>query len=181
MAWLRSFALLLVATTLWACGSNNSNNSGGTATTPIDACIQTGTCNNTLYNNYTAYGWMAYPQHHTGFYQYYGNTPYYNYCSCPSGYRPVYNAQFGLGCYNENSFQAYSYGAAYFGYNFGTGTPQNTQWVNIPRISGYSGYNDNSCFNSVAESCYVDVANSCTVGKRCAQTAAGSRIGICVN
>lgn len=165
-------ALLLVLTA--GCGDSKKGN--GTANTVLDQCIANGTCTNAVYNSYQQFGWSAYPNHQNGYYQYYQNSPYYNYCSCPSGARPVYNQHFGLGCYSQSNFQPFAGYASYFGYQ-----SYNTHWVNIPRISNVEGYPSNGCFSSVAESCYVTSGTStCSAGKSCLPTAAGSPIGICV-
>ncbi|MFP5519135.1 MAG: hypothetical protein ACLGGX_04485 [Bdellovibrionia bacterium] len=178
---------------------SSSNNNTGTATTPLDACIQQGTCNSSLYNNYTNYGWVAHPytgyyqypnsyQHQVGYYNYYGASPYYNYCSCPSGFQAVYSAHIGLGCLRDNYYQAYSaysiftpYVQIQAGFNLGTGTPMNNHWVNIPRISNMEGYANNSClFTNTATACYVGAQNTCASGSQCIPTAAGSPIGLCI-
>lgn len=166
-------SLLILLTT--GCGDSKSNT--GTANTVLDQCVANGTCTNVVYNSYSQYGWSAYPNYVNGYAQFYAGSPYYNYCACPNGTRPVYNQYFGLGCYSQSNFQPFAAYASYYGY-----ATYNTHWVNIPRISNLEGYPDNGCFSNVAESCYVrSGTNTCSSGKTCLPTAAGSPLGICIN
>jgi len=162
-------ASLVMPLVLAACGSNNSS-SGTTATVPPPTnCIDgSAYCNSNYYNQNN--GYSAYPYNP----YYYGSTG--NFCNCPVGYRPVYNANYGLGCVSMSSFQPYAYGAVYWGWG-----ANNNQWVNIPQVSNTQGYpSSSSCYQNIAQSCFVDQVNSCGAGATCQPTAGGSRLGVCL-
>ncbi|MBL7543501.1 MAG: hypothetical protein JNL11_06770 [Bdellovibrionaceae bacterium] len=136
----------------------------------------TGTCNPQLYNQYSAYGFSAYP--YTNFYAYnwgngYSQVPL---CDCPANSRPVYNSTIGMGCVSIQYFQPISTGVYYWSL-----TPNNYQWVNWSQVSNTTGTigNFNNCYQQIAQSCFTDVANACGSGFVCQATAGGSRLGIC--
>lgn len=187
--WIASF--ILMPFLIIACaddkGSNPSPAAAETIATvppPTTSCVDGTTyCNSHLYSNYN--GFYAYPKN-----PYYYNLNYSwnahfggnyggyigNFCNCPVGTRPVYNAQFGLGCVSQFSFQPYISAAVYWGYG-----ANNNQWVNIPQVSNSQGYpSQNSCYQNVVQSCFVDQLNSCGAGRLCQTTGGGSRLGICV-
>lgn len=135
-----------------------------------------GTCNPSLYNQYSTYGFTAYP--YTSFYNYnWGNGySYMPLCDCPVNTRPVYNGTMGLGCISIQYFQPISTGAYFWSL-----TPNNYQWVNWTQVSNISGNvgTMSNCYQQVAQACFIDVANSCGTGFICQPTSGGSRIGIC--
>jgi hypothetical protein len=166
-------------------GSSNSSN--GNAAVPTNACVSNpSSCQSGVYQqgygfqNYnsgynTSYGYP--PGGQNGFY-YTNNSAYL--CSCPAGSVPTYNNYGGLGCVQNNLVSGGGY--AYFGWGAGTSNANNHQWVNIPQVSNYTGYNNNSsCYNGVVQSCLVDQAASCSAGYTCRASAAQSRLGLCVS
>jgi hypothetical protein len=172
--------------TLGCAQSSDSNNQQTTQTTATvlstDCVTYPQNCNPNYYNN--SYGFQP-----NGYYNnyYYNNNGYnpYNYsaglCNCPSGTMPTYNAYSGMGCVNVNfantgGFSAY----AYFGVGYGYGA-NNSQWMNIPQVSNYVGYNQQNCYNGVVQSCATDQVNSCGNGYTCRASNAGSRLGLCVS
>lgn len=141
------------------------------AAAPSAACMNGTTyCDSSLYGFNR--GFSAYPQNP------YDNPNAGNFCSCPTGQRPVYNGQYGLGCISNSSFQAYAANAVYWTWAAG-----NNQWVNQPQISNTQGYfgNSSSCYKDVAQTCFVDQPNSCGTGLACIATAGASRVGICAS
>lgn len=179
-------------------GSNNSGNSGNNnQTNPAmnNVCLNNpAACQNQTYQQgqgfspyNTSYDPYGYNQggYNNGFPGSYYNGSFHTnngsyLCNCPTGTVPTYNDYGGLGCVQANYAQASGYGYAYFG--FGTGnTSINNQWVNIPQISNYTGYNQSNCYNGVVQSCFVDQANTCTQGYSCKATTAQSRLGLCVS
>lgn len=176
-------ACILMPLYFAACGDKkNSDNTVATVPPPTN-CIDGSTyCNSNQYNGYN--GFSAYPNNPYFYNTAYAWNSYYgtgggyygNFCNCPTGSRPVYNGQFGMGCVSVNAFQPYAHGAMYWGWGGG-----NSQWVNLQQISNTQGYPaNNGCYQNIAQSCFVDQANSCGVGATCQATGGGSRIGICV-
>ncbi len=179
-SWILNCILMpLAATSLIVACANNQNSGNGVATPPPPPtnCVDGTTyCNSNQY--YGNSGFSAYPNNPYFFnnsYTWNNGGNYGSFCNCPYGTRPVYNGQFGLGCVATSSFQSYSSGAIYWGLG-----ANNNQWVNVPQISNSQGYPQNTCYQSVAQSCFVDQANSCGAGLTCQTTGGASRIGICV-
>lgn len=118
---------------------------------------------------------------------YYGNyQPGYNpflygngyLCNCPAGTVPTYNNYSGLGCVQTNLIYGYAYIS--FGY-----AANNNQWTNMPQISNMVGYGYNpqnqSCHNSVVQSCLVGDNAACGTGYTCRINSASARLGVCVS
>lgn len=124
------------------------------------------------YTNYggynTGYAWGA------AFYTM-NNSSYL--CNCPAGTMPTYNTYGGLGCVSNQLVGGF-YGSVYFGWGSGA---TNNQWVNIPQVSNYSGYNQSNCYNGVVQSCLVDQPGMCGSGSTCQASSAQSRLGLCVS
>lgn len=166
-------------------GSDSNNNNGNNTTTPINGdCVNNpSSCQQGVYNQ--GYGFYpynnGYPYNYQGGFYYTNNSAYL--CNCPAGSMPTYNNYGGLGCVSSN--YAYGYGGyAYFGWGAGSYSgASNNQWVNIPQVSNYTGYNQSNgnCYNGVVQSCLVDQASSCSAGYTCRATAAQSRLGLCVS
>ncbi|MFZ3228666.1 MAG: hypothetical protein WA160_00550 [Pseudobdellovibrio sp.] len=95
-------------------------------------------------------------------------------CNCGPGSIPTYNGFAGLGC--AETSQSYGYGYAYFGWG-----ANNNQWVNIPQISNYQGYSQQSCYNGVVQSCFTDQPTTCSAGFSCRANSASTRLGLCVS
>jgi hypothetical protein len=167
-----------------SCQGENNNNSNNAAAMNNVCVTNPAACQSGVYqqgygfqpytNGYnTGYG---YPNGQNGF-QWMNNSAYL--CSCPAGSIPTYNSYGGLGCVNNTLISGGGY--AYFGWGTGSGATNN-QWMNIPQISNYTGYNNNSsCYNGVVQSCLVDQPSSCSAGYTCRATAAQSRVGLCVS
>lgn len=127
------------------------------------------------YNNGNGYGGYNGSNYQGGYQT--SNSAYL--CNCPGGTIPTYNNYGGLGCVN-NTYVSGNGGHAYFHFNIGGST--NNQWTNIPQISNYTGYtNQSSCYNGVVQSCLVDQAATCSAGYTCRATSAQSRLGLCVS
>lgn len=189
---LQSILLLATAVTLSSCSKSKSS-SHATST----QCLQdpyTGGCDNSQYNQYSAYGYQAYPYGSVPGYssnpnsiyryetsQYYST--YYGYgnsqlCSCPQGSRPVYNGNMGTGCLAQGNFP--NYARTYY-WSWSAGHTNNNQYVNMPQMSNINGNLSNGgCYNNVAWSCLVGQANQCPSGTSCTATAQNSPIGVCV-
>jgi hypothetical protein len=161
-----------------------------TVTTMTTDCVNNPQlCNTSAYNN--TYGYQPYNNYNSGGYFYNngvygtGSGPgYYNangnsLCNCPQGTVPTYNTFAGMGCVNSGMVGG-GYGYAYFGYGYGGGA-NNNQWTNIPQVSNYVGYNSQSCYNGVVQSCLTDQQNMCSGGYTCRASSAGSRLGLCVS
>ena len=89
----------------------------------------------------------------------------------------------GMGCVNSGMMSG-GYGYVYFGYGYGYGagsSANNNQWTNIPQVSNYVGYNSQSCYNGVVQSCMTDQQIMCSSGYTCRASSAGSRLGLCVS
>lgn len=166
-------------------GLSACNNGGGSQTPAQNMNAQC--VNNPQYCNSNYY------QQNPGFYPYGNNYGYGGYgygyggyspftymnnaaylCNCPVGTVPTYNTYAGLGCVQMS--QVYGYGYAYFGYG-----ANNQQWVNIPQVSNYTGYQGNGCYNGVVQSCLVDQPASCSAGYTCRAQDASSRLGFCTS
>ncbi len=175
------FATLTAITFLgFSCAkSGGSTVQQPTATTMNTDCVNNPQlCNNNYYNN--NYGFQPYNYNNGGYYNAVGS----NLCNCPSGTMPTYNAYAGMGCVNANVVNSGGsgglYGYAYFGYGTGSGA-NNNQWMNIPQVSNYVGYNNQSCYNGVVQSCMTDQQNMCSTGFTCIASNASSRMGLCVS
>lgn len=178
---------------LVSCNKKSKSDNNGTST----QCFYdpyTGGCNNTLYNNYSAYGYQAYPYGQmpgyssdpNSMYRYQLNSYYSSYygagnsqlCSCPQGSRPVYNGMMGTGCVAQNAIPHYS--RTYY-WSWSAGSTYNNHYVNMPQMSNINGSLANGgCYNNVAWSCLVGQANQCPSGTTCAATAQNSPIGVCI-
>ncbi len=185
--------LAMISLALTACpGGNSGNNNNGNviAETPIDPRCLNGTtyCPQYNYNQYRQYGWMAYPH-----YYYNGYAATGAFCSCPSGYTPTYHSSWGLGCVSNSyasslfNYAVYWNTYAYFG-NYAYGTVSSPVYSNnssnIPQVSNISNANyGTSCNygNNLSQTCFVNQANSCGINARCAPTASGSPIGLCIS
>lgn len=193
---LKIVVAILGSILLFGCGNDKkSSNRIGTST----HCLYnsyTGGCDNSMYNNYSQYGFQAYPYYGAPGYSSNPNSPfryqidqYYGFgwgtssqlCSCPQGTRPVYNGGLGLGCANAsalpNFLPIYYHGTQSIG-----GPGLNNHYVNIPQQSNMTGayYNYGGCYGNVAWSCMVNQANQCPSGTACRATAQNSPIGVCV-
>lgn len=181
-------ALVSSAFFIFSCQpSNNWSNSNSNVTAPNNICVTNpASCQSGLYQQ--GYGFQPYgPGYNTGYgypagaqngFYYVNNSAYL--CSCPAGSLPTYNSYGGLGCVNSTLISGGGY--AYFGWSLGINGATNNQWTNIPQISNYTGYqNNSSCYNGVVQSCLVDQPASCSSGYTCRATAAQSRLGLCVS
>lgn len=161
----------------------NNKSDGGNSTVvaappaPSNQCVSynNGVCSNQVYNNYSNYGFSAYPYTNWNPYSY-NNYSYIPLCDCPVNYRPVYNGSIGMGCVAIQYFNPIAVGVYYWSL-----TPNNYQWVNISQVSNISNSygSQTNCYQNVAQACYTDQANSCGTGYICRPTAGGSRLGIC--
>ncbi|GEM_PF-6354001 len=164
-----------------ACGSKDEGGNK-TAVSPLElSCINgTASCNNSYYNNYQNYGWMAYP----GFQYGYNYATYFNQyglCNCPSNYMPVYNGMWGLGCVRTDIVQPFSYYFWTFGPYSYPANEYPTNWPQYSNVGGGANPSTTSCTRTLAQSCFINQANSCGIGATCRQTTGGSVLGICVN
>ena len=159
-------------------------------------CLQdpyTGGCNNSVYNNYSGYGYQAYPYGQNGYYEntnsmyrYQSNYSYQGYgtggnslCACPQGSRPVYNGNMGTGCIAQSAIP--NYARTYY-WSWSAGNTNNNHYVNWNQMSNINDSSANSgCYNNVAWSCAVGQSNQCPTGTTCAATAQNSPIGVCVH
>lgn len=167
-----------------ACQPNNDGNGGNTqVTTPLNMSCLNGSayCNSNQYAQY--YGWMPYP----GLYNYaYDYTSYFNqygFCNCPSGYAPVYNGSFGLGCVNTQILEPYvgfTFNWQWGTWSYTTAAPQTT--INYPQYSNIPGASNSaySCSRTLTQSCLLDQGNTCGTGATCRQVISGSNLGVCV-
>ncbi len=171
-------ATILLAFLMSSCQKGNDNNSNMN-----NVCVTNpAACQPQVYNQ--GYGFQPYAGTQGGYGYPYGaqNGSYYTnnaayLCSCPVGSLPTYNTHGGLGCVNNNLIHGGGY--AYFGWESGA---SNNQWNNIPQISNYTGYNNqSSCYNGVVQSCLVDQPSMCSSGYTCRASAAQSRLGLCVS
>lgn len=181
--------LILFITTLFVVAACQQDNSGGTANpgtpvvTPLSmSCINgTAYCNNSAYTQH--YGWLPYPGMYNYAYDYTNHFNQYGFCNCPSGYMPVYNGTYGLGCVNTQILEPYQ--GVYFYWQWGqlgytTAAPQATtnfpQYSNIPGTIN-SAYN---CSRTLTQSCLLDQGNTCGTGATCRQVFPGSNLGVCI-
>jgi hypothetical protein len=181
------YRVLLLFLVLSGCqqGSNNSNEN----TQVNNICVtQPSACQPQVYQQNP--GFQPYDHGQNGFHNGYPSN-YYNgayhtnngslLCNCPAGSVPTYNNYGGLGCVQLNYLQGSVNGYAYFGLSGSLGGATNRQWVNIPQISNYKGYDQSSCYNGVIQSCLVDQQSTCSQGYTCKATAAQSRLGLCIS
>lgn len=175
-------ATLILAFLMSSCQSGNDNNSNNGAALNNVCVTNPAACQPGVYNQ--GHGFQPYVGPQGGFGQPYGAQGGFHYtnnsaylCSCPVGSLPTYNSYGGLGCVNNNLIHGCGY--AYFGWGSGA---SNNQWNNIPQISNYTGYNNqSSCYNGVVQSCLVDQPSTCSSGYTCRASAAQSRLGLCVS
>ena len=168
------------------CDSSVYNNNYGYQAYPVNF-YQYGGYNNYYYNywwpNYQNYYGSYYNNYSYGYNNYnnyynnYNSSQYYGYfCDCPVGSRPVYNAQMGMGCVQDQVFGAVAPYASYFYLQ-----ANSNNLVNITQVPSVGGsVTGGTCQNNIAQSCAVDLANTCGAGMRCQVTSGSSRIGICV-
>lgn len=182
MKMIKLFYVLVLSVGIYSCQKNSDDSQMNTQ------CVNNpALCNGQIYqqNNgfypYTNYGYnyggynQGYPNYSGGIY-YTGNSGYL--CNCPTGSIPTYNSYGGLGCVNNAYMGGSAY--AYFGL-YGNGATNN-QWMNIPQISNYTGYNQSSCYNGVVQSCLVNQSQTtCSAGYTCRATTAQSNLGLCVS
>lgn len=172
------FCALVAGLVMFSSCQKSSNNDANMNAVCINNPYQ---CQNGIYSQnygYSPYYNNGYGYNNAGF----GNAFYYTnnsayLCNCPVGTMPTYNAYGGLGCVNINMMGGFG-GYAYFGWNMGA---TNNQWMNIPQVSNYTGYNQSSCYNGVVQSCIVNQANACSAGYTCRANSASSNIGLCVS
>jgi hypothetical protein len=158
-----------------ACNNNKNNNQQQIATTPVlssDCMVNAGAYNGTNCN-------FAYGQHIP-----FQNYPYNNYdlsnrfsngfCGCGNNATAVYNNSWGLGCISRQYLTTSQYIYYFWDYS-------NTQWVNVPQTntgtSYYSGYNNNSCYQSLV-ACDASNVNSCGGFGQCTPVS-NTNIGVC--
>ncbi len=184
--------VVLSTTALLSCGSKSSSNNSATSTQCLNDPYMDG-CNNAMYNNYSGYGYQAYPyaggtpgytSDPNSMYRYQNTMYYQNYgmygnslCACPQGTRPVYNGSMGTGCVSQAMMP--NYARTYY-WSLSAGQSYNNHYVNFNQVSNINGNSaNNGCYNNVAWSCLVG-QNQCPEGNVCAPTAQNSPIGICV-
>ncbi len=107
------------------------------------------------------------------------NNIYDSLCNCPAGTMPTYNSYSGMGCVNSNFSNNTGY-SAYAYISIGS-RANNSQWMNIPQVSNYVGYGNQSCYNGAVQSCATDQPSSCASGYTCRASNASSRLGLCVS
>jgi hypothetical protein len=178
--------ILIVSTLAFiGCGNKSSSSNNNSTSTTCFTNPTTGGCDNSVYNNYYAYGYQAYPygysynsnsifRYQTNYYSGYGSAL----CSCPSGSRPVYNGAMGTGCLAQS--QIPNYVPVYY-WSFTANYTANNQYVNMPQMSNINGGMSNGgCYNNVAWTCQVGQTNQCPSGSVCTSTVSNSPIGLCV-
>ena len=135
-----------------------------------------GSCDPTLYNQYSPYGFSAYPYTSFNSYNWSSGYNYMPLCDCPINTRPVYNGSIGLGCVSIQQFEPIATGAYFWSLS-----PNNYQWVNWTQVSNTNGAigSMSNCYQQVASACFIDTPNSCGTGYTCQATSGGSRLGIC--
>lgn len=167
-------------------GSGNTANNT-TATTPLSMdCINGNTyCNNNQYYQYQ--GFRPYPGLHNYAYNYVNQFYNQGFCNCPSGFSPVYNESFGLGCVATGYMQNVGMTVTW-NWSFGHFAGQSNAYVpaaphsynNYPQSSNINQQTTHqACTRTLAHSCFVNQPNSCGTGAFCRQTVVGSTLGIC--
>ncbi len=190
-----TYSLILLASTLAIVGCNKSKSDNNATSTQ---CLQDpyyGGCNNSVYNNYYGYGYQSYPyggmpgytSDPNSIYRYQLNNYYtnsygagnYQLCSCPSGTRPVYNGNWGIGCAAQSAIPQY---APVYYWSWSANNTANNQYVNWGQVSNINpSVNSNSgCYSNVAWSCLVGQVNQCPSGSTCQATAQNAPIGVCI-
>ncbi|MCM2281550.1 MAG: hypothetical protein NDI61_06860 [Bdellovibrionaceae bacterium] len=197
-AFVPSLVLLVIATTLVACGKNDKsgeNSSGGTVATlpqPSQRCLDT--FSTQAWSPYRQYGFFPYDTYtayaEAGIHMQYGHsyqyqfgypsqpymsspypawTPQRGFCGCPAGTVPVCDNSAGMACVSQGHLNNMPYRT--WGFD-----PIQSNW----NQSGWGQmYAQNSCYQSIAQSCQVG-SLQCGPGALCMATVAGSPIGICV-
>lgn len=182
---MKTFTFLTLSVIVLAFSSCQKSNQDAVVPTVTTDCLNNpNLCNSGLYQQvpgFTAYNYNGlYGNGFYGSYQY-GYNPFLqgngSLCSCPAGTVPTYNNYAGLGCVQSTMI----YGYAYISFGYGA---SNNQWTNMPQISNIVGYSYNqnqSCYNTVVQSCFVGDASSCGSGYSCRINSASARLGICVS
>jgi hypothetical protein len=161
--------------------ANSSPNGGGgvIAGTPQTRCNLPNTPGGQSFctpDYYRQNGWQPYP------YQWnYGQ----QFCGCPSGTRPVWTLEYGLGCAPDNYYQSlYSQypNRSYFGVWDPYAPTYWSQWYNnnnnIPQTT-YQPTTQN-CYPEAVRACDTRYPNTCGNGGECRPAGGGSIFGICV-
>lgn len=154
-----------------ACAKNNNDSSKKVANTPV-ATSQCMLSTGTISGSTCLYDYSR----HTGFRNYvydaYATNGAFSYglCGCQSGYAPIYNNSWGLGCVQNTYVNSNNY--IYYSWN-----STNTQWVNIPQTAP-SIPTTGSCVSDAMYACDPTLSNSCGINGSCLAVG-GSRLGIC--
>ncbi len=104
------------------------------------------------------------------------------FCGCPSGYRPVFNYNWGLACapgFWQPNYSYYNVVAINVQSLFNS--PQNGQWTSIPQMT-YSPATSGSASACGAQASVVcDTRNpaTCTGGSQCIAVGGGTYMGLC--
>lgn len=204
---LSTLGISLVIFMVVACGTRKQGYDQYASQPTSLACLNgVGNCDNSSYNQYSQYGFQAYPGNPTiagnqnglpnqgyspngalvGSQNGYPNphmvtnnmSLYGNFCSCPSGTRPVYNGQIGLGCVSMLVIQNFITDVYYYGAGTNaTSTWGSVNWNQISNMNGGSGVN--GCYSNLAWACFVGNPNPCFQGQFCQSVHPNSRLGIC--
>jgi hypothetical protein len=119
--------------------------------------------------NYSGYqGFMNYPYDQAAAQQMYMS----GFCGCQSGFRPIYNSYWGLGCIEGRFVNTTSY---YVGFYWNS---TNSQWVNIPQVTTAPAANGGNCYMDTLLACDTSNPNTCGTAGVC-YSPTGSRIGVC--
>lgn len=164
-----------VVLALSACGQNKDKNGQTVAVTPpTSQCLMTPTAAGCTPNAYsTMPGFYPYPIVGGGYTGYEVNFQN-GFCGCNSGYNPVYNNTWGLGCVQSN------YVAGFTAYAFGWAAP-NSQFLNIQQRSFQPNIvRGSSCYMDVQRACDSTIPQSCGNNGYCQSINGGSRAGVCV-
>jgi hypothetical protein len=189
--------LILATVTLVTACNNKANNEDGTsgnvAGTPLDnGCADPRFCDPSVYTNNN---WPVYQQNNI-----YANDA--SFCGCPSGNRPVYNPNWGMGCSPIFSAQTLSNNHQYFALTFQANSgwgpySYQTQYVTNSTIAGYPGSNHQqlntpvliyqpmteingyACYNNILTVCDTRNGNSCGSSGYCQPSGVASAIGYC--
>lgn len=182
---MKTFTFLTLSVFILAFSSCQKSNQDAVVPTVTTDCLNNpNLCNSGLYQQAPGFS----PYNYNGLYgnSFYGGYQYgYNpflqgngsLCSCPAGTVPTYNNYAGLGCVQSTMI----YGYAYISFGYGA---SNNQWTNMPQISNMVGYGysqNQSCYNTVVQSCFVGEPSSCGAGYSCRINSASARLGICVS
>jgi hypothetical protein len=139
---MKTWLLLILTVFAVACQNNDGGGGGGAVattnvTTPLTSCIDGSTyCNNSIYSQ--TQGFMPYPGMYGYAYNYMSQFSQNGFCNCPSGYNPVYNGTYGLGCIQARLLQPYS--GYYMYWQLNAGSTWTSGW-GYANPNGYNGYN----------------------------------------